>query len=276
MGKFKVIMVILVCCGLYATVTFAQLQTSSKKPNQPDYAKLVPPDKLKEDLNFLFKTIEEVHPNMYAYTTKDEFTKYRDELYNQIDQPMSRQEFYKLAAPVVASLKNLHTTLLPFVEEYKQYSKKGGNTFPLELRWSGSKVTLTKNYSSAFVPIGGEILTINGRKVSKMFMRFSHWIAAEHQRTNPWLIEHPVFLRSLLLLEYGSVDSWDLEVKATNGAIRSYTVPSLSLAEFRNDESAATVERKKHYRIIREYDTAVIEFYKWSEPEKLGVCPSNN
>ena len=261
-------MLLLLCCGFHTA--FAEQKTPSSEPNQPDYAKLIEPNKLKEDLDFLFKTIEEVHPNMYAYTTKDEFTKYRDELYNQIDRPMSRQEFYKLTAPVVASLKNMHTTLLPFLEEYKQYSKKGGKTFPLELRWDGSKATLAKNYSSAFVPIGGEVLTINGRKASKMFMRFSHWIAAEHQRTNPWLIEYPVFLRPLLLLEYGPVDSWDLEIKATNSAIRSYTVPSLSLSEFINDESAATIERKKHYRIIREYDTAVIEFYKWLEPKKLG------
>ncbi|MHC4244131.1 MAG: hypothetical protein ACYSU4_17125, partial [Planctomycetota bacterium] len=61
---------------------------SDKELNQPAYLKPIPPDKLKEDLDFLFKTIEEVHPNMYAYIKKEEYAQIKSELYKQVDHVM--------------------------------------------------------------------------------------------------------------------------------------------------------------------------------------------
>lgn len=268
MEKFKVITLLLLCCGFHAA--FTEQQTPNSEPNQPDYAKLIEPDKLKEDLDFLFKTIEEVHPNMYAYTSKEEFEPLREQLYKDISRPVNLLEFYKLAAPVVASLKNFHTIILPFINQYEEYSKKGGKVFPLELRWDGSNAILTKNYTSTLVPLGGKILELNGRDAAELFTSFSRWFAAENRNTNPGLIDHAVFLRALLLLEYGPVALWHLKIQTTDGAIKSYAVPALTLAEFKTDEAVATVERRKCYHIVPEENTAVIKFFKWSEPEKLG------
>jgi len=113
--------------SLFNKMALAATMPSSSKADEPGYSKLIEPEKLKEDLDFLFKTIEEFHPNIYAYTSKEEFETLRDELYKSINQPMSAYEFYKLTAPVVASLKNFHILLLPFFEEYKQYAKNGGS-----------------------------------------------------------------------------------------------------------------------------------------------------
>ena len=243
--------------------------TTDSRSNQPVYLKTIPPDKLKEDLDFLFKTIEEVHPNMYAYTSKEEFAPRREKLYSQINRPMSSKEFFKLVAPVIASLKSFHTIILPFREEYDKYSKSTGRVFPLELNWDNSKVTLAKNYSSVLLPLGGEILTINGQRASEIFAAFSRLFASENKSINPSLVEHPVNLRSLLLLEYGPVQSWHLTIKAKDGETNSYTIRSLALEEFKTDQWAATAENKKHYRYIPEYDTGIIEFYKWKDHEKL-------
>ncbi len=244
---------------------------NSNESNQPDYAKLIEPDKLKEDLDFLFKTIEEVHQNMYAYTTKEEFEPIRERLYEEVAKPMNRVEFYKLAAPALASLKSFHTIMLPFTEQYEEYSKNGGKVFPLELQWDGANAILMKNYSSTVLPLGGGILEINGRDASELFTSFSRWFAAENRNTNPWLIDLPVSLRALLLLEYGPVATWELKIQTTNGAVERYDVAALALSEFKTDEAMATIERKKHYRYIPEYNTGLIEFYKWREPEKLKI-----
>ena len=251
--------------------TLAKPQPTSNEPNQAAYLGPIPPDKLKQDLDFLFKTIEEVHPNMYAYTSKEQFTPLSHELYQKINRPMSRVEFYKAVAPVVASLKSFHTIMLPFVDEYQQHAKSGGKVFPLELRWDETSAILVKNYTPVLLPAGARITKINGRAATELFTNFSRWFAAENIGTNPWLIEHPVFLRALLLLEYGPVESWHLKIETTNGRIESYTVPSFTLSEFKTDEAVATVERKEYYRIIPEYNAAIIKFFKWSGPEKLKV-----
>jgi len=167
--RSKTLMTVLLWCGLCTAITLAKQRPPNREPNRPDYDKVIEPDKLKEDLDFLFKTIEEVHPNMYAYISKEEFKPMRDELYRRIKHPMTRLEFYKLTAPIVASLKNAHTFLAPFFREYKQYLGSGGKVFPLELHLDDSKVILAKNHSATSLPLGYEIITINKRAAPEIF-----------------------------------------------------------------------------------------------------------
>lgn len=105
MDRLKIILALMICCSLQTAVIFAKSTVENNEPNKADYSKLIEQGKLKEDLDFLFKTIEEVHPNMYAYTSKEEFTPLREGLYRQIYRPMTRLNFLKLVAPTIAQLK---------------------------------------------------------------------------------------------------------------------------------------------------------------------------
>jgi hypothetical protein len=258
MLRVKILMSVLLWCGLCTPITLAKPETLSGEPNQPQYLKTIPPDKIKEDLDFLFKTIEEVHPKMYAYTSKEEFKPMRDELYRRIKHPMTRLEFYKLAAPIVASLKNAHTFLAPFFREYKQYLVSGGKVFPLELRLDDSKVILAKNYSATSLPLGGQIITINERAAPEIFESFSHWFATESKSTNPQVIANATVLRALLLLEFGPVESWHLKIKANNTEVSSYTVKSVSAAEFQEQGGTTAFELKNSYQYFHEYNAVLL------------------
>ena len=127
--------------SLFLEITLADSNQPSIEPNQPSYTKLIPPEKLKEDLDFLFKTIEEVHPDMYAYTSKEEFTPIRKNLYKYINQPMKQVEFFKLVSPVIAQLKNGHMNL-GFPDEFEEYIASGGKVFPLKFYWDGDRPNL--------------------------------------------------------------------------------------------------------------------------------------
>jgi len=235
-------------------------QELSKEPNLPDYAKSIPPEKLKEDLDFLFKTIEEVHPNMYAYTSKEEFGPLREQLYKDVNRSMTRLEFFKLTAPAVAAVKNSHTALQPFTQEFTSYFKGDGKVFPLELRWYGSKVILSKDYSSASLPVGGEVLTINGRSVGEIVASFSCLFAAENRSTNSQLItENTNVLRLWLWLEYGPVESWDLKIRSNDGKVNSYTIKSVTATELECHEATANLASKYSYQYFPKYDTSLLE-----------------
>lgn len=269
MKKIIAITLIVICYALGVAKCFAELNAVDEKMDQPSYTKIIQLDKLKEDLDFLFKTIEEVHPDMYAYTSKEEFDPLREQLYKRINQPMSSLEFYKLTAPVVASLKSFHTLLLPFSEEYKKYARNDGKVFPLELHWDGSKVVLYKNFSTVPLPVGGTVLSINGKASNELFDSYAKCIASENKGTNPWYIENPIFLRSLLWLEFGQVEGWQLKIKSPKGQTKNYVVPALTLKQFETENPAATVKWEEHYQVIPQCDAAVIKFYKWREPEEL-------
>jgi len=237
--------------------TNAGTQKVSQESEQPRCAKLILPDKLKEDLDFLFKTIAEVHPNMYAYTSKEEFELLRQQLYAQMSHPMNRLEFYKITAPVVAALKNSHTALRPFLQEYIRHLEDGGKVFPLGVTWNGSKVIVSNNYSSTPLLMEGEVLTINGQSASEMFMTFSRLWAAEARSTNPWFAKNLHLVRCLLLLEFGPVESWDLKIRSNDGKVSSYTIKSVAATELEGQEAKTLASNS--YQYLPEYNTSLLK-----------------
>ena len=109
MNLQKTTMLVLATCVLSAAITFAQPQSQSQKPGQPVSPEAIAPDKLKEDLDFLFKTIHEAHPNIYAYISEEKYAAVRHELYQRLDHAMSVSEFYVYAQTAVTCLKDTHT-----------------------------------------------------------------------------------------------------------------------------------------------------------------------
>ena len=163
-------------CGC-ATPSATPLPSRMEKQNEP--VANIPPSQLKADLDFLFSTIEETHPNMYAYISQDEFVRYKNELYSKINCPMDRNEFYKLAAPVIAELRSGHTFILQPFEDFTKHIISGGTFFLLSFDIDNDKVIIRKSDSSNRLPIGGEILRINGQDSWKFVTRLARNFPAE-------------------------------------------------------------------------------------------------
>jgi hypothetical protein len=224
------------------------------------YFKIFGTDKLKEDLDFLFQTINEVHPNMYAYISKQEFSKLSDQLYNQISKPMSRLEFYKAVAPVVASLKNGHTYICPLSLTGKD------KVFPLGLCWDGQKVILQNHYAGNELPLGGTVLAINGQDARKVIQRLARYFPDEYKNANLREIEHVEFLWFWLWLEYGKAESLDVRIKGTDREVENYVVKAVPLEQARKHRR---YDRKENYtyRYMPEYRTGLIEFNQFTDFE---------
>ena len=64
-----------------------------------------------EDLEFLLRTIEQVHLDPYHNLSADEFRRDLSRIEAGIDQPMTRRDLYVELAPVVARLNDGHTNV---------------------------------------------------------------------------------------------------------------------------------------------------------------------
>ena len=254
MRNLKMTVVTIICCSFCATVTFAQLQVSANEPNQPAYAKLILPEKLKEDLDFLFKTIEEVHPNMNAYTDKEEFTPIRQQLYKDINQPMKQIEFFKIVSPIIAQLKNGHMNL-GFPDEFKAYTASGGKVFPLKFYWDGNKAILSENRGHNVLPMGGVVETINGNDVGQLIGKLARYRADEFKNRDEFFAG--IYLHRYLWLEYGGANLWKLRIKDINSKINDYVVNGISWQEY-----LANNPHKSDftYEYLEEYNTGIIRF----------------
>ena len=85
-------------------------------------------EQVKGDLDYLFQTIEVVHPDVDFYVPEKDFSKRKQNLYKKLDRAVSLEEFYRIVSPVVNVLKDEHTMIYPprgkCPEEQRRYAKK--------------------------------------------------------------------------------------------------------------------------------------------------------
>lgn len=135
---------------------------SQKRP-QIEVGNRYSPEQLKEDLDFWFKTCEDVHPDLYLYTPEDVIDSMIVSVMNKLNHPMTALEFWKLLAPVVAKLGDGHTFLNFPYSFRRKYLDAGGTIFPLDVRIDGEQLLVRENYSSdSTLAVNSEILSING------------------------------------------------------------------------------------------------------------------
>jgi hypothetical protein len=105
-GIREVVASMLLCLCCFA----AENPATSRIPGQtPAHVERIPADELRADLDYLFRTISEVHPNMYAYTNAEKYTMIKGALYEYVDHTMTTSEFYVCVQPVVYYLRDSHT-----------------------------------------------------------------------------------------------------------------------------------------------------------------------
>jgi len=129
------------------------------------YALLVPqtfsPQELNEDFLFLRKTLEEGHPGLYRYTSKSEMDRLFDETRRKLNRPMDEIAFYRVLAPLIAAIKDGHTSLEPATHVINSLWPE--NDFPFGVRVLGNKVFIFDDFATPNHALAGaEIISING------------------------------------------------------------------------------------------------------------------
>jgi hypothetical protein len=235
-----------------------------------DKADLISPEQLKEDLDFLFKTIEDVHPNMYAYISQEEFLKHKEQLYREINRPMNPMEFYKLVAPVVAQLRNGHTFMQPPSKEFQQHLQNGGKIFIVSLYCYDNMVIVKKSQDAEGLPVGSIIEKINGQDALAVLQRLAGYFPAEGKTYNLSLLEDGR-LPGFLYVEYGDPPFLTLQIRRPDGTSGEYPLKPITLAEYKSKNQNQEGKSNYRYYNFSDFKTAVIEFNIFSDMEKFKV-----
>ncbi len=74
-----------------------------------EFERTFSPSELKEEMAFLFETMETVHPNVYFATPKFNVDRERKRIVDGITSPLTRSEFWLKLAPLVAGFSDGHT-----------------------------------------------------------------------------------------------------------------------------------------------------------------------
>jgi peptidase S41-like protein len=170
-------------------------------------------EKLLEDIDFLIKTIEEVHPNSYAYIDKDKFYEELNNTKSKINKPMNAMEFYKTVSPLVSLLKEGHTNIYIPQELFDKYmSVIDGKLFPLIVEIRDNKIFNTKVMNEDIhIPIGAEILAIDDIETEEIIKKLKIYETGMKDAYKEVKLEKDFYF--LLWLEYGLLDEYKITYK---------------------------------------------------------------
>jgi hypothetical protein len=187
-----------------------------REVTEEEFGKKYSVDELKTDLDFLVRTIEDVHPDLYAYTSREDFTKERQRIEKELTSQLTRIEFYFLIAPLVSMLKDGHTKIYPVYEEYFHYIKEDGLVFPFDVEIRENATIIVENYTLDSIPyVGSELISINNIGTSEIVNELLPLTSGKRLEKRLEYISE--FYRHFLWLKYPADSSFELRFISSEG-----------------------------------------------------------
>lgn len=137
-------------------------------------------EELVSDFNYLCSSMENDHPDLFAYLPESDYQKNKMQILNSIQDSMSVEKFYLLIAPFVASLKNGHMNVNVPIASRIQYVNNGGLAFPLKVNVVDERLFVALDLSTEqSVPVNAELLSINGIPASEILKQMFGLMGSE-------------------------------------------------------------------------------------------------
>ena len=154
--------------------------------------KKYPPEVLQKDYAIYRQTLEEAHPGLYWYTSKDSMNYYFDKGFQQLNDSLTEPEFRKILSYVTAKINCGHTSIRPSKTFAKyQDTVRLGRVFPLSLKlWQDTAVVAANlNRRDSILKRGTIITSINGLPMDKIVDTLFSYIGTDgYNRTNKYQV----------------------------------------------------------------------------------------
>ncbi len=184
-----------------------------------------------EDLEYLNNSLNDAHYNLYAYTSKEDFSKN----YQNVKQSITKDSLTLLQATsifqkVISTVNNGHTEIDFPGSSYGVYAYNGGTIFPLEISFENNKSLIRKNFSdNPDIKVGSEILSINGVLMKDILAEIYPQVSAERTYFKNAKIEMYSFPR-LYWQVFGKQDNFQIKIRS-NGNEKKYSIKAVNLIE---------------------------------------------
>lgn len=218
------------------------LKTTFKKNNHKvNPLELKNPEELKADFIVFRQSLEEGHPGLYDYISRQRLDKMFDSTLQSIHNPLSVFDFEVLLISIVKSIRDKHTQFLTNYDMFKvrEYSRQKMVSWPVRMGWEGNSLLITGATMTYNSLIGKTIKSINGINADTLKKRAEKYCLTEgfvrsscdHYLITTWMSELHNFLnlqneRSIYI---AFQDGTDITLKSFSKSIseKEAVLPSL-------------------------------------------------
>lgn len=192
----------------------------------------VAPEKLKEDVDYAYTKLQEMHPQLYWYISKPELDHKIDSLKQTINEPLTPLQFYFKLQPVIADIREGHLALrIPrkkfTKKEVKALDHKKAMFSRFEYYIEKNRLYIIQNKDSIQnIKPGTEIVAIDNIPVSEYIKKYRRLISSDGYNTT----FQSYFLKDVFFNFY----------TAENGFTNSATIETL----YNNEKHTYTLTRE--------------------------------
>ncbi|MFV8376056.1 S41 family peptidase [Flavobacterium sp. LB1P71] len=216
--------------ALYLFIVFFFVQCASIKKHNKHLNDLIAEEKLKSDVDFTYRKLQELHPNLYWYIIKEALDYKFDSLKATITKPITSFNFYKKLSPVVAAVRQGHLVVYPPTKlltkaETKVLIKKGAGPFSqFDFELFNEKLYVVKNKSyDKTIKIGTEVIAVNNTKPSDLIQEYNQYYSSDGYNTTYKTNYSGKRFSTLFTNEYGIKDSLKFDFKF-NDSLKTITI----------------------------------------------------
>ncbi|WP_299895411.1 S41 family peptidase [uncultured Aquimarina sp.] len=170
---------------LYSAIIIVISSCGSVEKYNKQISKKHSPEELKEDVEYAYKKLKKLHPDVYWYISQEELDGKVNKLKDELTKPLTTKEFYTVFAPVITSIKQGHLSIqAPSVKQTKESIKeKGKRDSPfnsLSFQSSEDKLYVKKVFKGDTTIIkGSEVIAFEDEKVEDLLASFKTFHASD-------------------------------------------------------------------------------------------------
>lgn len=188
------------------------------------------PEAAREDLSYLFATLEREHIDLFARRSKTDYAAHMARLAASIDGPLTPAAFQHIVQQAMAYGEVGHARLAaPFAAVF-QHIGQGGGIIPLSIMYQRDQM-LVDNWSddTDLLPPGSRILTLGGMTVAAFEAQLRLIVSADTPLLLRAMTENA--LPAYLFMVFGDVDSLAVTYITPDGTEQAHIVTAMTLSD---------------------------------------------
>ncbi len=206
---------------------------------------------MKKDLKVLIETLE-AHPDPYTKISEADFQKVVKEVEGKIVGDLDIIENYKNISKLVALIGDGHSSVL-MPRYWLDKVRKEHGVFPYEVFLSNEgKLFVVKSYGDEQMPLGAQILAINGKSVDSFIEMVTPYLSYETDAFRNDLISES--FEFLLYVVFKQVDQLNFKLETSE-----VQVASMPYEKWKVQKKDLREEREKKISLGKPYDFNILE-----------------